>query len=322
MPFSRTPPHLLIPFASHAGVACRMALHELDLPNLQALLARLTPAGEDRQDDTSLSPPHERALARARGLAIVDGQLPWAALAARERGLPDAQPGQGWGLLTLCHWQVGLSEVVLGDPQQMGITARESDALLAVVKPFFEEDGLTLFAGPQPGQWLVNGLLLEGLATASVDRAIGQPLAAWLPMGEAARPLRRLQNEMQMLLYTHPVNDERGMHGMTPINSFWLSGTGPTPAKAQALAPAPEIAKQLRESALQDDGAGWAHCWAALDASTLAEWRARADAGQPLTLTLCGPRAALRLENRPSGLGGWLRARLRKPDVSAVLEAL
>ncbi|WP_225784150.1 hypothetical protein [Xenophilus sp. Marseille-Q4582] len=319
VPVGAAAPHLLIPFASHPGVACRMALRELDLPHLQALLARLAVAQEDAQDESTLSPPHERALARARGLAVADGLLPWAALAAEAQGLPQAE-GQGWGLLTLCHWQVGLSEVVLGDPPQMGITAQESDALLALARPFFEEDGLALFATPEPGRWLVRGALLQDLPTASVDRAVGQPLAPWLPMGDAARPLRRLQNEIQMLLYTHRVNDDRAAHGMVPINSFWLSGTGRAPA--QPLAPTPRVAGQLRESALQDDGAGWARCWTQLDAQVLAPLCAQADAGQPLTLTLCGARSALRLENRPRGLGAWLRSRLRRPEVAPVLEAL
>ncbi|RYZ11640.1 MAG: hypothetical protein EOO24_05770 [Comamonadaceae bacterium] len=313
-------PHLLIPFASHSGMACRAALRELQLPHLQALLARLTVTDEDRQDESSLSPPHERALARAIGLAGADGLLPWAALRALEQALPGAEAGP-WGLLSLCHWQVGLSEVVLGDPQHVGITLGESDALLAIARPYFDEDGLTVFATSQPGQWLVRGALLQDLPTASVDRAVGQPLAPWLPMGDAARPLRRLQNEMQMLLYTSRVNDDRTAQGKVPINSFWLSGTGPAPT--QTLLPTPKVNDSLRESALQDDGAGWAARWQTLDAQVLAPLRAQADAGQRVSLTLCGPKAALRLENKPRGLGGWLRSRfVRKPDVAALLETL
>ena len=250
--------------------------------------------------------------------------MPWAwhlstACCPGERALPGADT-EPWGWVTLCHWQVGLSEVVLGDPLHVGITAGESDALLAIARPFFDEDGLTLFATAQPGQWLARGALLDGLPTAAVDRAVGQPLAPWLPMGDAARPLRRLQNEMQMLLYTSRVNDERTAHGKVPINSFWLSGTGRAPT--QNLLPAPQVNGSLRESALQDDGAGWAARWQALDAQVLAPLQAQADAGQRVTLTLCGPKATLRLENKPRGLGGWLRSRLRKPDVAAVLEAL
>lgn len=312
-------PHLLIPFAGPAGLACRAALPELQLPHLQALLARLTRASEDRQDESSLSPPHERAWAQALGLSTEDGLIPWAALHAAEQGLPGAD-SQAWGLLTLCHWQVGMSEVVLNEPQQLGVSREESEALLAIARPFFEDDALTLFATPQPGQWLVCGAMLDGLPTASLDRAVGQVLSSWLPMGDAARALRRLQNEMQMLLYTTPLNDARSARGQLPINSFWLSGTGAAPK--QPLSAAPKLIDTLRDSALQDDGSGWSRAWQALDAEVLGPLHQQARAGQPLTLTLCGHRSALRLENRPLGLSGWVRSRLRQPSVVPVLEAL
>ncbi len=32
-----------------------------------------------------------------------------------------------------------------------------------------------------------------------------------------------------MLLYTHPINAAREARGELAVNSFWLSGTGPTP---------------------------------------------------------------------------------------------
>ena len=61
--------HLLVPFASDRSEACRHVLHDLALPNLERLLALLTPAGRDEGDAGSFSPPHERALAAALGLA-------------------------------------------------------------------------------------------------------------------------------------------------------------------------------------------------------------------------------------------------------------
>jgi hypothetical protein len=41
--------------------------------------------------------------------------------------------------------------------------------------------------------------------------------------------MKLLQNEMQMLLYTHALNDERAARRQLPVNSFWLSGTAPSP---------------------------------------------------------------------------------------------
>src|SRR3546814_1835718 len=46
----------------------------------------------------------------------------------------------------------------------------------------------------------------------------------WWPQDLAARPWRRLVNEVQMLWYEHPVNQERYKQGLVPINSVWLFG--------------------------------------------------------------------------------------------------
>jgi len=321
---SSRPRHLLIPFAGRGTPGCRAALATLKLPNLERLLARLTPAGDDAQDESTLSPPHERALAAALGLPGGDGHLPWAALEARELGLPAAAAGQGWGLMTLCHWQVGIDDVALGDPGQLEIAAEESAALLAAVRPFFEEDGITVHATPDPGHWLAHSALFEGLATASIDRAVGHPISEWSPLTEASRPLRRLQNEMQMLLYTHPVNDARTERRVPPINSFWLSGTGPLPAEAAADAATPELDERLRATALRDDAPGWAEAWQALDAQRIADLLADCERGDAVRLTLCGDRAARSFVPREGGGLASFARRLfeRPPGAAEVLGAL
>ena len=79
--------HLLVPFAGRGSPACRTALADLRLPKLEALLARLTRVHDDTQDDSTRSPPHERALAEALGIAAADGCIPWAALEAQRAGL-------------------------------------------------------------------------------------------------------------------------------------------------------------------------------------------------------------------------------------------
>ena len=141
-------------------------------------------------------------------------------------------------------------------------------------------------------------------------------------MGEAARGLRRLQNEMQMLLYTHRANDERTARGQLPINSFWLSGTGRLTAGA-AAATAPTLDTSLRAAALDDDGDAWAAAWAALDAGPVARLLERSRAGAAVRLTLCGDRAAQTWQPGARGLSAWLRRRLGAAPLTAdVLEAL
>jgi hypothetical protein len=316
-----SPRHLLIPFAGRGSPACRAALPTLRLPNLETLLQRLTLADTDTQDESTRSPPHERALAQALGISAADGCIPWGALDARRLGIAAPGDTEGWGVVMLCNWQVGIDDVVLGDPAAIEIDADESTALLEAARPFFEEDGIVLHPSPVPGRWLARARIFDGLATASIDRAVGYPISQWSPLADAARPLRRLQNEMQMLLYTQRVNDDRAARGVPPINSFWLSGTGALNKEA-APAAAPTVSDALRIAALRDDGTAWAAAWQELDAGPVAALLADYTRGDAVSLTLCGDRTAQRYTVQPRGLAGWARSLFDRKRAATVLEAL
>ncbi|MGC4008457.1 MAG: hypothetical protein QM805_05365 [Pseudomonas sp.] len=320
MPATPEARHLLIPFAGRGSPACRAALDGLALPNLQALLARLAPAETDLAGADTLSPPHERALARALGLTAPDGRLPWAAHEAALAGLSNPNAGEGWARVTLCHGEVAVDEMVIDDPAVLAVGAAESDDLLAAARPFFEEDGIRLHSSTEPGHWLARCALFEGIASASLDRAIRQPVSAWSAGAQEERALRRLANEMQMLLYTQPANDERATRNAPAINCIWFSGTGVLPENAPLDRAAPTVDARLRAPALQDDGPGWAAAWQALDTGPIAELRAAAARGEPVALTLCGDRAAQRWEGPASrGLGAWLKGLLGRQRPSDVL---
>ncbi|RIX73596.1 hypothetical protein [Acidovorax cavernicola] len=319
------PRHLLIPFAGRGSPACRAALTTLRLPNLETLLLRLTLADTDTQDDSTRSPPHERALAQALGISAPDGCIPWAALEARKTSLAAPGDHEAWGLVTLCNWQVGIDDVALGDPSAIEIDADESMALFAAAEPFFEEDGIALYPSDTPGRWLACAPIFDGLATASIDRAVGYPISQWSPLGDASRPLRRLQNEMQMLLYTQRVNDERTARGVPPINSFWLSGTGVLKDDALPSPPAartPVVDLALRDAALRDDGLAWAAAWQALDAGAVAALLADLARGADVALTLCGDRGAQLYTVQSRGLARWAKGLFDRNRATQVLESL
>ncbi|HZY20152.1 MAG TPA: phosphoglycerate mutase [Ramlibacter sp.] len=282
--------HLLIPFAASGAEGCRSVLERLSLPHLERLLARLAPGETDAGDDRLLSMPHERALARACGIRGSDGQLPWAAWQVAQS---DRDPGQdAWSWITPCHWRVGADHVFMQHPQELHLDAQESQALLAAMQPYFEQDGITL-SYDAPTRWLARGPLFAGLATASLDRVVGRVIDPWMPRGDAARPLRRLQQEMQMLLYTHPVNEERTRGGLLPVNSFWASGTGALAEGDRPATPAGlRITHSLRDAALLQDWRAWGAAWQQLDARDAARLQQALETGRPVALTLCGERQA------------------------------
>jgi hypothetical protein len=310
--------HLVLPFASATSPAAGQALSTLDLPVLERLLARLTPAGTDEADELSLNPPHERALARAWGWPLADGLLPFAALAAQRDGLDTAPDGEGWALLSPAHWHVGTEQISLADPSTLGLDAPTSRLFFDALAPLFADDGWSLVWGA-PTRWYARHPSLAGQPSASLDRVIGRNVDLWLGSQAGSGPLRRLQAEAQMLLHRHPLNEQREAEGLLPVNSFWLSGTGPT--QAPPPADAVQVDARLRAPALADDWAAWAEAWAALDAGPLAALLAAADSGAAVQLTLCGERHARRYAAQPRP---WWRRLLgpRRAHAAPVLAAL
>ncbi len=323
--------HLLIPFAACSAEAWRATARVLpreSTRNLTQLLRGMKREPTDAGDARTLSPPHERALARALGLTAAetrDGLIP---LAALDAAVPlQAGAGLAWAWITPCHWSMGSDRATLIDPAALALQEDDSRALLAAMQPYFETDGITLhYLAPE--RWLAEGEPFRELPTASLDRVLGSTVDAWLPDSRSARPLRRLQNEMQMLLYTHPLNDARAARRQLPVNSFWISGTGALPARriADALAQRQReqvsMPRSLAESIFSNDWNAYTQAWAALDAGEVAQLLALQRAGKTVRLTLCGDRNALTLETSRPGLIAKISSILAPEPLQNMLEQL
>jgi hypothetical protein len=346
--------HWLIPFAASLSEPCQHALPHLDaegrLPNLRALASRLRVVARSEGDEYALSMPHERVLAAALGWPVgpdTDGRLPWAHWWAAQDGL-QLDADACWALLSPGHWLMGREHLTLLDPNALGLDAATSQALLEALRPLFEEDGWQLRWGA-PTRWYASHPLLDGLPTASLDRVVGRNPDLWLSAdgarktaSDATRALRRLQAEVQMSLYQHPLNDRREAEGQDTVNSFWVSGCGRLPGGGLPDRPdLPDtpvwpagltLCDDLRAGLLSDDMPVWVDAWQQLDATVLAALVQRLDAGQPLRLTLCGERHAVTLGTGTADGGGLmgviqrslqaLRPRRTAPLPSAILAPL
>ena len=313
--------HLLIPYAAGASEASQQALAGLALPHLERLLARLTLHESDLGDDDAFSAPHERALARALGLPSAPGCIPWAAHHLHQQGRHDEATQGAWAFVTPCHWEVRTDHVTLADPAQLQLTEDDSRALLAVMAPWFEGDGITLHYD-QPTRWLAHGELLADLVSASPERVLHRDVSHWLPGDQKSHPLRRLHSEMQMLLYTHPFNDAREARRLPPVNAFWVHGAGRLPHAPQPPGPPPVVEDGLQGAALREDWAAWRTAWQALDAGALARLDAHIARGATARLTLCGERGALTWHTAPRSLGQRISSIFRPQRFADVREQL
>jgi hypothetical protein len=313
--------HYLIPFASVGSEACAPVWDALPLPHFYKLMQRMALHSQDLGDAYTLSPPHERVLAKALGLWTQDGKTPWTAHAlSRAPSATGYQAGQAWAQITPCFWQVGTDQVQMLHPDGLQLTELASREVLATMQPYFAEDGVTLHYD-SPTRWVAHSPLFDGLATASLDRVVGRNVNAWMPEGAQAAPLRRLQNEMQMLLYTHALNDRRQAAGQLPVNSFWVSGAGAltaAPAKASDLS----VLDDLRTPALHEDWASWATAWQQLDSSIFKDLSSKAWRGERVDLTLCGERAAQHWQSFQPSLGQRFTSLLGRKSLSYGREQL
>jgi hypothetical protein len=280
----------LIPFAAVGSEGCAHAWAALQLPYLDKLMQRMALASTDAADEYTLSPPHERALAKAAGLWTSDGKTPWAAFELSTKQTFGYQTGQAWAQITPCFWHVGVDQIQMLHPDALHLTEEDSRTVLEAVRPYFAEDGITLHYDT-PTRWYAQSKLFDGLATASLDRVVGRNVNAWMPEGAQAAPLRRLQNEMQMLLYTHEVNDRRQAAGLLAVNSFWVSGAGALQAAA-LKSDGVQVIDNLRTPALNEDWTAWSAAWQQLDSTIIQDLADKAWRGEQVKLTLCGERAA------------------------------
>jgi hypothetical protein len=312
----------LILHAKPLGAACQQALTSLQLPNLSALLRLLTPGTRQTREEDTLSPLHEMVQAQALGLQAPDGLLPWAALQAQALQLPAPAQGAAWAWLTPCHWQVNADHVRMADPADTQISADESQRVMESMQAFLAEDGIYLH-GQHGDNWLAQSPVFKDLPTASLARASGGAVDHWLPRQAQAQVLRKLQNEMQMLLYSHPVNDARAARGLLPINSMWVSGTGNLPADFSALqVGATTVLQSLAEPLRRDDAPAWLAAWQALDRGPIQQLLEQARQGQPVELTLCGETAAQTFALQARGLWSRIQQRFASTDVAALLQSL
>jgi len=273
---------------------------------------------------TSLSMPHEEAQAKALGWDFADGGVPWAAYAAAEQHL--SADTSAWAFVTLCNWHVSNGQVTMGDPTHLQIDADTDAQLFEAMQGFFAQDGIALYPYA-PGQWLAQSDVFANLPTASLDRVIGRNIDPWLvggatPSGPVTL-LRRLQNEMQMLLYTHDVNANRRF----AINSLWWHGAGilPRDSKANnAKADAANLARpswlqtfnarqlqaisDLRNASLQQDWNGWTQAWALLDQTLFADLLERAQTGELMQVVLCGEFERHMYGTRPASIWNNLQS--------------
>ena len=285
---------LVLPFALPPPELAADLVRALQAPSLAALLSRTASDASATFDDDARALPHELWLARE--LALAPTRAAFAAAAMRGFQL-DPSAG-GWLILHPGHIEIARSHLALHDLRKLQLEDADARALFDCAQPLFTELGHQLLYGDAQ-TWFLRAAGWDRLDTSSPDAVLGMNLGDAMPAGDEARAFRRLQNEVQMLWFEHPVNTARTQRGLAPVNAIWPWGGGNAmPAADLAVFDVPGWLQAMARHVLADPGAILAQDNGLLVCGTLTgpglggEWSRWLDAMHQLESTLFAPTLA------------------------------
>lgn len=202
--------HLVIPdLFLPASIAAEVSA-DLHLPAMQALLAR-------GQCTTGQAVPLENYLFGLFGVES-DEVAPVAPVSAAFDGLPAG-----------CWLRADPLNLSLQRDQMLAssvsVSPAESVELCASLNEYFAGQGLDFFA-PHSQRWYMRVSALPDISTRPLSAVLGGNVGPALATGKEAVRWNQLFNEIQMLLFAHPLNELREARGESTVNSLWLWGGG------------------------------------------------------------------------------------------------
>lgn len=206
--------HLVIPDLFLPKDFAAEVCTDLHLPALRKLLVR----GHSEMLEAA---PLENRLCELFGVHY-RGDAPVAPLAAAFDGL--MQQGAGaWLCATPAHLRLQRDQMLLLDCDDIG--GDEAVQFCRSLNEYFSGQGMT-FHAPHPLRWYLALERLPDISCVPLSQASGRNIRSMLPGGADAARWHQVFNEIQMLLFAHPLNDAREARGALPVNSLWLWGGG------------------------------------------------------------------------------------------------
>ena len=171
------------------------------------------------------------ALVSEQFLLPAQPDNPLAAIAANADGIDVGS--HYWMRADPVHLVLQRDSFSLGEPVPLAVTAEHTQRLIKVLNAHFAEDGLVFHMG-QSGAWYLQWAFTPKIHTNLPSTAIGRNMHGFMPQGEYASKWLTIINEIQMLLFEHPVNQAREASGLPVVNSVWISGGGKLPPATQS----------------------------------------------------------------------------------------
>lgn len=203
----------------------RETLDDLACPALNMLLAR---------SRLTRRPPQSMEATLADAFGQPEGASYAAFRLLGELNAPVEAGQTCWINADPVHLRFHQEQVILADSGSFGIELDEARALADELNRQLSDTAFFHVAAAD--RWylqLVDSTPLDGFENPPLSAVAGRRIERLLPETPQARLLRTLHNEAQMLLYAHPINQQRANAGRMPINSLWLWGAGSLPPRRE-----------------------------------------------------------------------------------------
>ena len=129
-----------------------------------------------------------------------------------------------WLFAAPVHLVLQRDSFSLAEPAPLPLQPDEFDALTSTLNQHFSIDDLQFFW--HETTWFLSLKINPNIQTMPLQSVINKDIHAFLPTGEGAMQWAKFQNEIQMLLFNHPVNLAREANKLPPVNSIWCYGLG------------------------------------------------------------------------------------------------
>lgn len=154
--------------------------------------------------------------------ALANAALTNAALAWQQAGnLPE---NAYWLYAAPVHLVLQRDSFSLAERVPLHLDLQEANDLTHSLNTHFIADGMQFFWHQQ--QWFLRLQRNPNIQTINPQRATNQDISKFLPTGKGAMAWASVQNELQMLLFEHPVNLARENLRLQTVNSIWCYGGG------------------------------------------------------------------------------------------------
>ena len=127
-----------------------------------------------------------------------------------------------WLFAAPVHMQLGRESYFLIAPAPILALRADAEAIILSLNQHFAELGYHFYL--QNELWFLGLDADPKIITTPIEQVINKDVAPYLPHGKGGLAWAKFQNEIQMLLFAHPVNEARESQGLPAINSLWFYG--------------------------------------------------------------------------------------------------